>query len=47
MTKIESFGLEFKSNVEEKSHMEMESIRIELHREEKKNEEGNPTEQRR
>ena len=32
MTKIESFRLEFKSDVEEKSHMEIESIRIEFHR---------------
>ena len=47
MTKIESFRLEFKSDVEEKRYTEIESVKLEFHREEKKNEEGNPIEQRR
>ena len=47
VTKIESFILEFKSDVEEKRHVEIEFVKLEFHREEKKNEEGNPTEQRR
>jgi len=47
VTKIESFILEFKFEVEEKRHVEIEFVKLEFHREEKKSEEGNPAEQRR
>lgn len=47
VTKIESFRLEFKSDVEEKRHMEIEFVKLEFHKKEKKNKEGNPVEQRR
>ena len=42
MTKIESFRLEFKSDVEKKRYTEIESVKLEFHREEKKNEERKP-----
>ena len=46
-TKIECFKLEFKSDVEEKSHVKIKSIRVKFHKEEKKNEEGEKTQQNR
>ena len=45
MTKIESLRLEFNSDVEQKSHMEIEFVRLEFHREERKNDEGEETQQ--
>ena len=43
--KIESLRLEFNSDVEQKSHMEIEFVRLEFHREERKNDEGEETQQ--
>ena len=45
VTKIESLRLEFNSDMEEKSHVEIKSVRLKFHREERKNEEGEETQQ--
>ena len=45
MTKIKSLRLEFNSDMGEKSYMEIKFVRLKFHREERKNEEGEETQQ--
>ena len=45
MTKIKSLRLEFNSDLGEKSYVEIKFVRLKFHREERKNEEGEETQQ--